>query len=255
MIYTIDNEIKFDSIHNKLSSCSDPSRSVILTTPAGKCLTILLEKAPDIVGQKQLIESVWEVNGMVIAINTLYQNISIIRRGFRTVSGNDYVYIKTVSRLGFQFSDNVNIDRAEDLNNDDLVSFHPPKKTLSLYKRNKLGFYISCSILMFCGVYLGLTTESISSIFQDDYFFSPYQVLTKTSGCTFFYDDNEIGKPKVALNFVEKIISTGIDCKKYPWIYMSTYNASPVFTALLCKKKFNDDSKIECDSLYYRATK
>lgn len=257
MIYTIDNQIKFDSVLNKLFSCVDQNRSVILTTPAGKCLVLLLESAPDIVGQKKLIESVWGGDGMMIATNTLYQNISMIRKGFRTVSGNDYIYIKTVSRLGFQFSNKVNIVRSEDLISDTSIPVYPKENRMRQYiKYIKIesGAYIFCLFLIFCGVYLG-RSEYANGLYRNNYFFSSYQVLTKVEGCTFLNEDNNIGRSKVALRFVKDILAIGVDCKKYPWIYISAYDESPVFTALLCKKRLNDDGKAECDSLYFRETK
>ncbi|MDI5829897.1 hypothetical protein MJN51_41640, partial [Salmonella enterica subsp. enterica serovar Kentucky] len=39
---------------------------------------------------------------MVVSANTLYQNISIIRRGLRTVGENEDTLIITVPRRGFQ---------------------------------------------------------------------------------------------------------------------------------------------------------
>lgn len=46
---------------------------------------------------------------MVVSANTLYQNISIIRRGLRTVGENEDTLIITVPRKGFQIEPGVNV--------------------------------------------------------------------------------------------------------------------------------------------------
>ena len=61
-----------------------PELSVILTTPASRCLVLLLESAPEVVNQRDFFTKVWGEDGMLVPANTLYQNISIIRRGLRT---------------------------------------------------------------------------------------------------------------------------------------------------------------------------
>lgn len=46
---------------------------------------------------------------MVVSANTLYQNISIIRRGLRTVGENEDTLIITVPRRGFQIEPGASI--------------------------------------------------------------------------------------------------------------------------------------------------
>lgn len=46
---------------------------------------------------------------MVVSANTLYQNISIIRRGLRTVGENEDTLIITVPRRGFQIEPGVSL--------------------------------------------------------------------------------------------------------------------------------------------------
>ncbi len=70
---------------NVLISVHNADLNVVLTTPASRCLSLLLEAFPDVVAQQDFFTRVWEEEGMRVPTNTLYQNISIIRRGFRAV--------------------------------------------------------------------------------------------------------------------------------------------------------------------------
>ena len=88
-----------------------PELSVILTTPASRCLVLLLESAPEVVNQRDFFTKVWGEDGMLVPANTLYQNISIIRRGLRTTGETDDTLVATVPRKGFQIKKEVKVSR------------------------------------------------------------------------------------------------------------------------------------------------
>ncbi len=90
-----------------------PELSVILTTPASRCLVLLLESAPEVVNQRDFFTKVWGEDGMLVPANTLYQNISIIRRGLRTTGETDDTLVATVPRKGFQIKKEVKVSRIE----------------------------------------------------------------------------------------------------------------------------------------------
>lgn len=50
---------------------------------------------------------------MLVPANTLYQNISIIRRGLRTTGETDDTLVATVPRKGFQIEKNVRVTRVD----------------------------------------------------------------------------------------------------------------------------------------------
>lgn len=55
MIYIINDEVRFNSSSNKLTSLLT-SEEVILTYPAGKCLKLLLDNAYSVVSHNQFFE-------------------------------------------------------------------------------------------------------------------------------------------------------------------------------------------------------
>ena len=115
MHWIINEYIEFRPVLKKLTSLKNPEVSVILTTPASRCLLLLLEASPDIVLQQDFFKKVWEEEGMLVPANTLYQNISIVRRGLHAVGDTDQKLIATIPRKGCQIDDGVRILKQEDL--------------------------------------------------------------------------------------------------------------------------------------------
>ena len=113
MFWIINDNIKFCPEKNLLVSMARPELSVILTTPASRCLVLLLESAPEVVNQRDFFTKVWGEDGMLVPANTLYQNISIIRRGLRTTGETDDTLVATVPRKGFQIKKEVKVARIE----------------------------------------------------------------------------------------------------------------------------------------------
>lgn len=113
MFWIINDKIKFCPERNLLISLTRPDLNVILTTPASRCLNLLLESFPEVVTQKYFFDKVWGEDGMLVPANTLYQNISIIRRGLRTTGETDDTLVATVPRKGFQIEKNVRVTRVD----------------------------------------------------------------------------------------------------------------------------------------------
>ena len=107
--WIINDNIEFWPEHRKLISVHNADLNVVLTTPASRCLSLLLEAFPDVVAQQDFFTRVWEEEGMRVPTNTLYQNISIIRRGFRAVGDTTHSLIATVPRIGFKIHNDINI--------------------------------------------------------------------------------------------------------------------------------------------------
>lgn len=73
MYWIINDNIEFWPEHRKLISVHNADLNVVLTTPASRCLSLLLEAFPDVVAQQDFFTRVWEEEGMRVPTNTLYQ--------------------------------------------------------------------------------------------------------------------------------------------------------------------------------------
>ncbi|MGK3223456.1 transcriptional regulator [Enterobacter soli] len=273
MFWIINDNIKFYPDKNKLISVSKPDLSVIITAPAGRCLRLLLESAPEVVNQKDFFTYVWAEDGMLVPANTLYQNISIIRRGLRSTGETDETLISTVPRKGFQIASGIKVTRVE--KNDDLSQneedfqaqhdeFIPaPVKTpteiptVKVDKKVGARYSFSLTVLMLL-VSLGLGV-SVSLLPWHQHpakdFFNAYTISRTEDGCHFLSQNDDLKKRGNFSKFKNLIVQTGLDCKKYPWIYFSSSSTAPALSAFICKEPYEKPSNTGCVTLYFRWNK
>lgn len=256
MAYIINREIYFDTHKSKLFFRKDPSRYVILTVPAAQCLGLLLEKSPVIVTHDFFIENVWGNNGAYVSPNTLYQNISMVRRALREVSNKDIVFIKTIKRKGFQFNEHITIEIEDEAEDDD----HIPESDNGNIANNivkeikwKKLYLFKFIFLSLAGFFVGqIPMFLLTEVFDDKSNFDEYTMIDNYNGCSIFYENHDINSIGLTEKLKSKIDYFDIECNGNPVIYISTYSAGPEFTALLCKNKIRPRKKVNCESIHYR---
>ncbi|WP_313626575.1 transcriptional regulator [Kosakonia sp.] len=280
MYWIINDNIEFRPGMKRLSSVNNPEMNVTLTSPASRCLLLLLEASPDIVLQQDFFKKVWEEEGMLVPTNTLYQNISIVRRGLRAVGETDRRLIATIPRKGFQIDDSVKISRRNDnepatpfaistanyqtthnipeeldypkddvLNEQDLYAetgTRAIKKKKSFATSNGV-FAASASFI--AGLLVVYLTWNISN---DAAFFESYTFIEKEDGCHFYTKDDSHDNNEYYMKYKSLIKDSGLNCKNYPWVYFPTSPTSPSLAALVCKNKFSTTSSPRCISLLIR---
>lgn len=279
MHWNINDNIEFRPDEKKLISVNNPEMNVTLTTPASRCLLLLLEASPDIVLQQDFFKKVWEEEGMLVPTNTLYQNISIVRRGLRAVGETDRRLIATIPRKGFQIDGSVKITKKStalaegnrnipDIDNGETeeetfipVISPPPDSPLPLQEMSHIPIRTKSFRPGWCVPLLVAVVAFITSIFATWYlwhfedtpaFFNPYTLVETDNGCHFFTkDDNHDGVSNYQ-RYKSIIQSSGLSCKSYPWVYMPTSKTSPTLAALICKDKYTTASAPGCITLYFR---
>lgn len=90
---------------------------VHISAPAAYCFLLLIEKQGELVTHEELYQYAWRQFGMEATANTLYQNISVIRRGLEKCGLQEDI-IRTMPRRGFILSPAVKVQhtRTRDLN-------------------------------------------------------------------------------------------------------------------------------------------
>jgi DNA-binding winged helix-turn-helix (wHTH) protein len=273
MLWIIDDNIEFVPEKNKLASLSRPELSVLLTRPASRCLMLLLETAHSVVLHQTFFEKVWPDEVVQVPTNTLYQNISIVRRGLRTVGETDKTILATVSRRGFQIESNVKVVRisAEEYNNTARVEalYEPPAGTDTTVSTDTQRIVKSLAkprrrvcvlrdnkwpmLHMLAAFVLGaLAVYGAAFITPDNSLFENYTLFESSNGCHFYSREDEIDDNSLFQKNKATIIKTGLDCKKYPWVYFPSSSSLPALTALICQKPYDDASDSGCVSLYFR---
>ncbi|KFC09476.1 putative sensory transducer [Trabulsiella guamensis ATCC 49490] len=101
MLYVINDCIDFRAGQNQLVLKSS-GVAAKLTYPAAKCLEIILDQQGKIVSHAELYQKVWEERGANTSPNTLYQNISLIRRALKEMVPDGDKLINTIPRRGFR---------------------------------------------------------------------------------------------------------------------------------------------------------
>ncbi|WLI78595.1 winged helix-turn-helix domain-containing protein [Kosakonia sp. H02] len=263
----------------KLSSASNPEVTVTLTTPACRCLLLLLEASPNIVLQQDFFKKVWEEEGMLVPANTLYQNISIVRRGLRAVGDTDQKLIATVPRKGFQIDGGVKIVKQEDIVDAVSISVHianegigdmlageeslpeesrendqipttEPKITTEPYKGNFHRWQFSALVILIAFVTGFFLTHTIWHLNDEPAFFDTYTMIETDNGCHFYTTDDNHDNKNPYQRFKSLVLNSGLNCKNYPWVYFPSSLTSPTLTALVCKRQYTTDMSPGCISLH-----
>jgi DNA-binding winged helix-turn-helix (wHTH) protein len=270
MLWIINNNIEFRPEKNRLSSVTNPELSVILTTPASRCLTLLLEAAPDVVPQQDFFKKVWEDDGMLVPANTLYQNISIVRRGLRTVGETEGTLIATVPRKGFQIESNITVEQVEEspaadvtgntIANDEvsgdnaLLDVTPPPVAESTDNKQKSKLSRNTRVLLMVLSFIvgALIFQYPWYLKSEKNFFDNYRLYETVNGCQFYSRSDDIDGSDSFQKYKNAVMKTGIDCKKFPWIYFSSSSTAPALSALICHKPYERKSNSGCITLYFR---
>ena len=281
MYWIINDNIEFRPGEKKLISANNPEMNVTLTTPASRCLQLLLEASPEVVLQQDFFKKVWEEEGMLVPTNTLYQNISIIRRGLRAVGETDRRLIATIPRKGFQIDSNVKISRqteteampAHITNSDNdaaLPVYLPGENALSDTSADEKtsapfatqpskqqnvwqpGWILSALILFIFFVAGIFIMHFIWHLNNEPDFFDSYALVTKENGCHFYSKDDAHDNDSLFQKNKALIKKSGLSCQHYPWIYFPTTKTSPTLAALVCKNKITTTDAPGCISLYFR---
>lgn len=271
MFWIINDNIKFYPDKNLLVSVSKPELSVVLTTPASRCLVLLLESFPNIVPQKEFFTFVWAEDGMLVPANTLYQNISLVRRGLRVTGETNDTLVSTAPRKGFQIDGSVKVTRSDpkeaeagerlvineaqdthlspeaEIPETDTPQVKSDKKKAVRHHR-ALPFIFM--VVSFCLGFLLMQHPSYRGIEKD--YFSTYTISATENGCHFFSKNDDIKKLGNFTKFKEMIKETGLDCKKYPWVYFLSSSSMPALSAFICKSPYENTSNAGCITLYFR---
>lgn len=84
----------------------------VLHAPMSRFLLLLLQHPGEVVRQDLIFREVWEKHGQLVTANTLYQNVSLLRKGLRS-AGLINSTIKTIPKIGFIFKGKVQVIEEE----------------------------------------------------------------------------------------------------------------------------------------------
>ncbi|QIT27129.1 winged helix-turn-helix domain-containing protein [Raoultella terrigena] len=257
--YIINEIVEFHPVDGTLRDLSNPDRVVVLNSPAGRCLLLLIERAGTIVTQQECMDIVWQRRGMLVSPNTYYQNISVLRKGLRKI-GFQNDPIVTIPRIGLTLASETTItikevprqaseDHEYDTARSDEASASQAEPTaqptIAVYSPRRMRWWTKALlvVLLFSGAGVINHSFSRSNLFIDDYYFA------STVGACRVYLANSIqaqDERAMALTYVGQFKD---GCVNYPWVYIGRYARLPRASVIRCDRSMKEPNR--CISDYF----
>lgn len=117
--YIINDIVLYIPEENRLTPLGRQGKETILNMPVNRCLQLLLQNPGVVIRQETIFGEVWEKHGQYVTMNTLYQNILLLRRGMRE-AGILISTIKTIPKVGVKFTGKVKFIEGNTNNNGEL---------------------------------------------------------------------------------------------------------------------------------------
>ncbi|MFC0228310.1 winged helix-turn-helix domain-containing protein [Serratia aquatilis] len=268
--YIINYKVIFIPAENRLTPLEARGSEIILNAPVSRILLLLLQNAGEVVRQEELFKEVWEKHGQFVSANTLYQNVSLLRKGLNH-TGLLTDIVRTVPKRGFIFKGEVQIYRDNDkpsqpennnnqsintaINNEPIAKEihnqtidHTESKVVNKnsaddifikkWKGIKLVPLICFSFFLIASVLIWTKKE--------DKFISTHNKIASINQCAIYVDQGNLraSYEKYILFLEEKKVA----CDPTKFIYITKKIASNDVLILLCNTEISGD--VNCSTLY-----
>lgn len=258
--FILENIVVYDSGNHSLSFIDESDSQTTLAIPASLCLLAILQKKNETTSLGELLAFAWESRGMTVSSNTIYQNISLLRKSLsRFGLANDF--IKTVPKRGFVVLGTKFFVMANDTEIDSLVGVEKDlvviNKNTEIIDREKsprrvgILFFMLTAIVV-CGMFF-LCTYKITTgneIKNSPYIYPEFTKLNYAGECHIFRNKSLLAD----VDFVNFISGNDIDCNQQSWLYIINYPPAPQTFVINCSSDLlSADNKhdILCKSQYY----
>ncbi|EPF6066393.1 winged helix-turn-helix domain-containing protein [Enterobacter cloacae] len=249
--YIINGVVEFHPAASTLRDLNNPEQVVVLNSPAGRCLLLLIERAGSIVTQQECMDIVWQRRGMMVSPNTYYQNISILRKGLKKV-GFETDPIVTIPRIGLTLASDTQITIKET----QLPSAEPDAPVQTVQEEVSVPQPVAPAVkrrIWLQGVLLGLllfiSVVVIShSRAHDNYFVDGYRFTTMMGECRLYFA-RDIETPHDRDKALSYAAPFKDECSSYPWVYISGYTLLPRASVIRCDRAMTEPNR--CMSDYF----
>jgi DNA-binding winged helix-turn-helix (wHTH) protein len=243
--YLINKKVRFHPFENLLYPDDINAHQVKLFAPVSDILLYLINNKNKIVSLDEITHHVWGEKNSYVSPNTLYQNISLLRKALKTSGLNEGI-VKTVPRKGFTLAESVIITSFEidnSLETSIEKKFNAPHKHLNIYKNSKT---IKCKKFTIILALL-ITTITLSAIYyiniknakkvNTPVFFSNYATLSDIDNCHFMAIPKHIKTRNAEL--IKIIEKEKENCKNSEQRFITLSDTNSMWTIINCDKKKN----------------
>lgn len=246
-IYIINNEVEFWPEKKLLRRVDSPEFYYILNAPASKCFELLLEKR-GLVYHDELYQYAWDKEAFEPSPNTLYQNMSILRRGLRKVSSNPDI-IATVARKGFKIKESTEVvisqtnvkEQFPVTENNEIVASD------IIFHERKCFRYSTVFSALFILTIVSLAAFNYSDRLSEREPIYDYEFISKNNECELYGNKESIGLDVAELNV------NGLECHDYPYNYITRFEFASNYSVISCNFSLTAKNKrTTCKTLYVR---
>lgn len=225
-----------------LVATEDNATQLSLSSTASQCLQLLIQHHGQVVEREYFFQQVWLNNGTQVTNNNFYQNISLLRRAFKEFGLNDELII-TVPKVGIRLSSELVIERrvepsaAADLPVKRAMAVIPEQKRRH---RSAWPVFAGVGLAGLLGIFL-LWRSEFDSRLQD---FVP---LAQRGECH-IYGNEDAADYRSHQQFIQQ---DRLDCKRYPWAYVTQYPNFQRISVLRCRQQYSVWRDNQCITSYY----
>lgn len=229
-------------------------KETVLNVPASRCLQLLLKQPGITVSQGEFFSEVWEKNGQYVTANTLYQNISLLRKGMRE-AGLAKNVIRTIPKIGVVYSGTVEVleEENEEVFQEDsgtqAIATHEvtptatatPVPSSTSFNRKKLlryGLYTVFIIIMVI-----LLTSNTS---QSQQFFNTHNRVAHINQCSVYIDRSDLATN--VEGYKQFLTASNVVCHPDEFVYVTRLPANQSTLVLFCDTTAQGD--LRCSSRF-----
>lgn len=238
-VYLIHDIIYFYPNSHRLVCHAQNKEDTTLTQPASKCLELLI-KSEGLVSQNNLYDYAWGENGHSVSPNTLYQNISLIRRGLKNIMPGADRWIITVPRKGFRFDHSISVKCLAD---EEVPPAYPiiAAKSAGVEKQTKtlqpLFAFFVCGLLFTFALFINPVNADFKKLAGN------YYKIAENGACKFYLYRQDSPLKEQINNRVNEYI----DCDTHPHIYISYDKFIKNISLFSCQDPLTENS-LSCAS-------
>lgn len=262
--YILSDRVMFSPAENKLTPLGPRGSEVILHAPVSRFLLLLLQRHGAIVLQDEIYREVWEKLGQRVAPNTLYQNVSLLRKALKK-AGVVTLTIRTYPKAGFSFKGPIQIyEESDDLYEDDSLPVtnktdsevitapdilrteeQAKSEGLEDNQRGQTGRQINTAVILRAIIILLVATLCFVMFIvpssTDEKFTAEQEIVARVNGCPVYVDR---GNKKVELSKILAYLrEKEVRCVEHEFLYLTKTPNQEDVMVMTCN---SDDQDLKC---------
>lgn len=239
----LDDKVVYEPATHSLYKMGDRQSQVTLAIPASLCFLVLLQNKGNVVTHDEMLSFAWGARGITVSSNTVYQNLSLLRKSLESVGLPDDV-IKTIPKRGWvipddflvefidEFSGNISGSDEDNVIQNENFLPSPPSSEHSNDRRQK-QFFFKFAFFSVCSAVLYFSYQISNYLGEDvipDYIAPDYIKIESTTDC------HILRNMSLRTNdFFTKFISEqNLKCDNEKWWYIINYPPSHEISLFRC---------------------